>query len=221
MPSRTEELTLDTGAAEVPARFAAPADPWATIVVAHGAGAGMDHPWLAGFADAMVDAGVATLRFDFPYRAAGRRFPDRPPAAIATWRAALDAARARAGETPVWASGKSYGGRMASMAVADGADAAGLVFLGYPLHPPGKPEQLRDAHLYGITVPMLFLQGTNDPFAKPVEQLDDVVRRIGANAVLEWVEGGGHSFEVAGRKRSQAELGASVAPPVAAFLRGR
>ena len=134
-------------------------------------------------------------------------------------RAALEAARARAEGTPVWASGKSYGGRMASMAVAEGADAAGLVFLGYPLHPPGKPEQLRDAHLYDLTVPMLFLQGTNDPFAKPVEQLEDVVRRIGPNAVLEWIDGGGHSFEVAGRKRTQAELGASAAPSVMDFLR--
>ncbi|BDZ64025.1 alpha/beta hydrolase family protein [Agromyces mangrovi Wang et al. 2018] len=219
MPHAPEDLTLDTGAAEVPAIFATPDDPWATLVIAHGAGAGMGHPWLAGFSDAMVDAGLATLRFDFPYRAAGRRFPDRPPAAIATWRAALDAARARAEGTPVWASGKSYGGRMASMAVAEGADAAGLVFLGYPLHPPGKPEQLRDAHLYDLTVPMLFLQGTNDPFAKPVEQLEDVVRRIGPNAVLEWIDGGGHSFEVAGRKRTQAELGASAAPSVAEFLR--
>ncbi len=219
MPHAPEALTLDTGTAEVPATFATPGDPWATLVIAHGAGAGMGHPWLAGFSDALVDAGLATLRFDFPYRAAGRRFPDRPPAAIATWRAALDAARTRARGTPVWASGKSYGGRMASMAVAEGADAAGLVFLGYPLHPPGKPEQLRDAHLYDLALPMLFVQGTNDPFAKPVEQLEDVVRRIGPNAVLEWIDGGGHSFEVAGRKRTQAELGASAAPAVVEFLR--
>ncbi|WP_353807523.1 alpha/beta hydrolase family protein [Agromyces sp. SYSU T00194] len=219
MTGWTEDVRIAVDDAWVPGAFTGPADPTALLVVAHGAGAGMEHPWLTGFCGAVAEAGVATLRFDFPYRVAGRRFPDRPPVAIATWRAVLDAARERAGALPVWASGKSYGGRMASMAVAEGADASGLVFLGYPLHPPGRPERLRDAHLYGITAPMLFLQGDNDPFAKPVEQLEDVVRRIGPNARLEWVPGGGHSFEVAGRRRSQAELGASVAPAVAAFLR--
>ena len=125
-----------------------------TIVVAHGAGAGMDHPFMVGFSRAMNDLGVATLRFNFPYMDAGRRSPDRQPVAVATWRAAFDAAVARApvGE-PVWASGKSFGGRMASVAVAEGMPAAGLVFLGYPLHPPGKPERVRDEHLYAIDGP--------------------------------------------------------------------
>ena len=120
----------------------------------------------------MHDHGFATLRFNFPYREAKRRFPDRPPVAIATWRAVMAAAAERAAaagspDEPIWASGKSFGGRMASMAVADGMAAAGLVYLGYPLHPPGRPEKARDEHLPGITVPMLFLQGRNDPFATP------------------------------------------------------
>ena len=175
---------------------------------------------MSGFTRAMHAEGFATLRFNFPYREAKRRFPDRPPVAIATWRAVADAARvqARDGE-PVWASGKSFGGRMASMAVADGMDVAGLVFLGYPLHPPGKPEKARDEHFASLSgVPMLFLQGRNDPFAIPNEQLDALVRRVGPSAVLDWVDDANHSFEVKGAKRPAGEVGASLAPRVAAFV---
>ena len=118
----------------------------------------------------------------------------------------------------MWAAGKSFGGRMASMAVAEGMRATGLVYLGYPLHPPGKPEKLRDEHLYGLKLPMLFLQGTRDTFATP-ELLEGVVARIGQAAILEWCEGGDHSFAVAGKKRSAEEVGASLASPVAAFMR--
>lgn len=107
---------------------------------------------------------------------------------------------------------------MASMAVAEGMPAAGLVFLGYPLHPPGKPDKVRDEHLYGLTLPMLFLQGTRDPFASP-ELLEAVVARIGPAATLQWREGGDHSFDVAGLKRSADDVGASLAGPAAAFLR--
>lgn len=222
--SAEESITIDVDGTAVSGVYARPDDAAATIVVAHGAGAGMEHPFMSGFTRAMNASGFATLRFNFPYREAGRRFPDRPPVAIATWRAVTDAAAARAtaagsaGES-VWASGKSFGGRMASMAVAEGMPAAGLVFLGYPLHPPGKPEKARDEHLPGITVPMLFLQGRNDPFAIPNEQLDDVVRRIGPNATLDWIEDANHSFEVKGAKRPAAEIGAGLATRVAAFLR--
>ena len=222
--SAEESITIDVDGTPVSGVYARPDDAAATIVVAHGAGAGMEHPFMSGFTRAMNSLGFATLRFNFPYREAGRRFPDRPPVAIATWRAVTDAATARAAaagspDEPIWASGKSFGGRMASMAVADGMPAAGLVFLGYPLHPPGKPEKARDEHLPGITVPMLFLQGRNDPFAIPNEQLDDVVRRIGPNATLDWIEEANHSFEVKGAKRPAAEVGAGLAPRVAAFLR--
>jgi hypothetical protein len=178
----------------------------------------MEHPFMSGFTRALNDDGVATLRFNFPYREAGRKFPDRPPAAIAAWRAAMDAARSRSEGEPLWAAGKSFGGRMASMAVAEGMPASGLVYLGYPLHPPGKPEKLRDEHLYGLELPMLFLQGTRDTFATP-ELLEGVVSRVGPNATLHWCEGGDHSFAVAGHKRGAAEIGASLAPAAAAFLR--
>ena len=210
-------VTISVGESSLSGAYARPEDPAATLVVAHGAGAGMEHPFLAGFSRALNELGIATLRFNFPYREAGRKFPDRPPAAIAAWRAAMAQAAARSGGEPVWAGGKSFGGRMASMAVAEGMPAAGLVYLGYPLHPPGKPEKVRDEHLYGLALPMLFLQGTRDPFATP-ELLEAVVARIGPSASLEWVDGGGHTFEVKGIKRSPEEIGASLAGPAAAFI---
>ncbi|GAA1058457.1 alpha/beta hydrolase [Agromyces luteolus] len=213
-------IDVGEGIGEVPATLRRPDGATATVVVAHGAGAGMGHPFITGFCRALGDLGVATLRFDFPYRAAGRRFPDRPPVAIATWRAVMDAARAEAaGGEPVWASGKSFGGRMASMAVAEGMDAAGLVFLGYPLHPPGRPEKSRGEHFPQLAgVPMLVLQGRNDPFAIPNEQLDALVAPLAPSAVLDWIEGANHSFEVKGAKRPAAEIGAGLAPRVAEFI---
>lgn len=217
MAATEEQLSIDVDGSAVTGIYARQARAVATLVVAHGAGAGMEHPFLRGFTAALNDAGIATLRFNFPYREAGRKFPDRPPAAVAAWRAAMDAAAARSEGEPLWAAGKSFGGRMASMAVAEGMPAAGLIYLGYPLHPPGKPEKLRDEHLYGITVPMLFLQGTRDTFATPV-LLESVVARIGFGAVLQWVEGGDHSFAVAGRKQSAEETGAGLAPAAAGFI---
>ncbi|GAB2744573.1 alpha/beta hydrolase family protein [Arthrobacter bambusae] len=211
-------VTIDVDGAPISGIYARPDKPVATLVLAHGAGAGMEHPFLGGLAQALNDDGVATLRFNFPYREAGKRFPDRPPAAIAAWRAVMAEAASRSEGEPLWAAGKSFGGRMASMAVAEGMPAAGLVYLGYPLHPPGKPEKLRDEHLYGLTLPMLFLQGTRDTFATP-ELLEDVVARIGPSAIIEWWEGGDHSFARVGVKKSAGEVGASLAAPVSAFLR--
>ncbi|MGJ9404206.1 alpha/beta hydrolase family protein [Arthrobacter sp. KK5.5] len=220
MRPHREEFALDIDGTPVSAAYARPRNPSASVVVAHGAGAGMEHPFLTGFTEALNDGGVATLRFNFPYREAGRSFPDRPPLAIAAWREAMDAAVSRAENEHVWAAGKSFGGRMASMAVAEGMPAAGLVFLGYPLHAPGKPEKPRDAHLYGLALPMLFLQGTRDTFAQP-EELDPVAERIGANATVEWTEGGDHSFVVRGNKRTQEDIGASLAKPVMRFMAAR
>lgn len=218
MPNTETPITITVGESDISALHIRPDSPFATLVVAHGAGAGMEHPFLQGFAKAMADEGVATLRFNFPYREAGRRFPDRPPLAIATWRAVMDKAAELGEGEPLWAAGKSFGGRMASMAVAEGMHASGLVYLGYPLHAPGKPEKLRDEHLYGVTTPMLFLQGTRDTFATP-ELLESVVEKIGPTASLQWSEGGDHSFAVKGVKRGASETGASLAPAVAAFLR--
>jgi uncharacterized protein len=219
MAEPEEALAIDTAKGPVSGRYARPPRPFATIVVAHGAGAGMDHPFIAGFARACVDEGLASLRFNFPYLEAGRRSPDPERVLRDAWREAFAAAEARAEGDPVWASGKSLGGRIASMAVADGqVPAAGLVFLGYPLHPPGKPERIRDEHLYRIEVPMLFLQGTADPFAS-TELLGGVLAKLGSRAKLVPFEGAGHSFEVRGRKRDPREVGASLAPIVGDFIR--
>ncbi len=220
MKANDSPVTIQVGDVSVSAAYARPENPAATLVVAHGAGAGMDHPFLQGFTGALNDDGVATLRFNFPYREAGRKFPDRPPTAIAAWRAAMDTAASLGHGELLWAAGKSFGGRMASMAVAEGMAAAGLIYLGYPLHPPGKPEKLRDEHLYGLTLPMLFLQGTRDTFAT-AGLLEAVAGRIGPAAEIQWLDDGDHSFAVRGRRLGAAEVGASLAAPVAAFMRAR
>lgn len=219
-----EDIRIEVGEGTVSGTLVRPVNAVATVIVAPGAGSSFDHPFLVGFTRALNEAGLNTLRFNFPYREAGRRFPDRAPLAIAAWRAAMTAATEACPGTPVWAGGKSFGGRMASLAAADGMPAAGLVFLGYPLHPPGKPEALRDAHLYGLELPMLFLQGTRDPFASPAE-LTPVVERISAGSTapstVQWIDGANHSFEVRGATRLAAEIGVALAPRVAEFVRGR
>ncbi|HXF71636.1 MAG TPA: alpha/beta family hydrolase [Actinomycetota bacterium] len=202
----------------VSAAWASPAGAVAALVLAPGAGAPMDHPFLVGFARGMNEAGVGTLRFNFPYAEEGRRSPDPPGVLMAAWRAAFEAARERFPGLPVLAGGKSLGGRIASMCVAEGMAAAGLVFLGYPLHPPGRPERLRDEHLDGIRVPMLFLQGTRDPFARP-ELLAAVLERLGGRASHVAVEGGDHSFRVRGVRADDGEIGASLAALAAPFVR--
>jgi len=219
MATPEQPLHLETVKGPVSAVYGRPRSPVATIVVAHGAGAGMEHPFLVGFTRACNEEGIATLRFNFPYIESGRRSPDTEAVLRDAWRAAFEAASARAKAEPVWASGKSLGGRIASMAASDGQiHPAGLVFLGYPLHPPGKPERIRDEHLGRVDAPMLFLQGTSDPFATPA-LLQKVVERLGDRATLVAFEGGGHSFEVRGTKRDPREIGASLAGPAAAFIR--
>lgn len=189
-----------------------------TVVVAHGAGTGKDHPFLQGYADALGALGFSTLRFNFPYVEQGRRMPGPATHAIATWKAVVAFARAQDPQAAVWATGKSYGGRMASMAVAEGLVVDGLAYLGYPLHAPGKPEKPRAEHLADIAVPQLFVEGTNDPFIQPLAQFDDVVATC-QNARVVWIDGGGHTFEVKGRKLPASEIGASLAPIVAEFAR--
>jgi uncharacterized protein len=210
--------TLGESRSAVSAAWLAPPDAIAWLVLAHGAGAGMDHPFMTGFGRAMAGEGIATARFNFHYMNAGRRSPDAEPALRAAWTEAFDGVRALAGGLPVLVGGKSLGGRIASMCVADGMPAAGLVFLGYPLHPPGKTDRLRADHLSRIEVPMLFLHGTGDAFAKP-DLLARVVRDLGDRATLEQIEGGDHSFNVRGAKRDPGDVGASLAPAAAAFVR--
>jgi predicted alpha/beta-hydrolase family hydrolase len=194
-----------------------PGDAFAAVVIAHGAGLGMDHPFMTGFARRISDLGVASVRFNFPYMQRGRRSPDPEARLRATWLAVFEDARRRLDSLPAFASGKSLGGRIASMCVADGMPAVGLVFLGYPLHPPGKPERVRDEHLYRITVPILFLEGTADPFAQPAI-LKAVLDRLGDLAELRSIDGGDHSFNVRGQKRDPADVGAALADMALPFV---
>jgi uncharacterized protein len=190
----------------------------AVLVLAHGAGSGMRSPFMAGFAEEIGRLDVATLRFEFPYMQAGRRAPDRPQVLLDAWTEAFGEGDVGAKGRPVFAGGKSMGGRIASMAAAEGMAAAGLVFLGYPLHPPGRPDKIRDAHLDAVPVPMLFLQGSRDTFARP-DLLAGVIARLGARAEYVEVAGANHSFRVPGGPRDAAVIGASLAQPAAAFIR--
>ena len=219
-------VPLPAGSVDVSAAYGVPSagsssDRAPTVVIAHGAGAGMDHPFLLGFAAALQDAGLRTLRFTFPYLEAGRRMPGPAAHAMLTWRAVVAAARER-GSGSVYACGKSYGGRMASMAAAEepGLDVEGLAYLGYPLHPPGRPDKPRVEHLPAVRQHQLFVEGTNDPFIQPLAQLEEAVASC-RNATIAWIEGGGHSFEVKGLKRSPAAVGAALAPVVSDFVRER
>lgn len=169
--------------------------PSAAIVLAHGAGAGQKHPWMQRVARGLEARGVEVVTFDFPYMTAGKHVPDKGPvleaAFVDQWARATGGRRGR----PWFAGGKSMGGRMSSQVAAKGGfDPAplGLVFFGYPLHPPGKPDQRRDKHLPSITVPMLFLHGARDGFGSPDEMQTLVAGLPGAS--LELIEGGDHSL---------------------------
>jgi uncharacterized protein len=170
--------------------------PVGVAAIAHGAGADMRHPFMTGLAEGLTAGGFSVLRFNFPYMDAGRRRPDPPPVLLETWDAALLEAVRRAGGLPVVAGGKSMGGRIVSMlAAARGREfpATALAFFGYPLHPPGKPDLLRDAHLPQVRIPMLFLQGSNDALAR-LDLIEALVKRLHPLADLHVVEGGDHSF---------------------------
>ena len=169
------------------------------MLLAPGAGADMHTAALTVVADALADARVPSLRFDFPYRRAGRRSPDRPPVLLAAVReaAAELASRTRLSPGRLVLGGRSMGGRICSMAVADDADplpALGLALLGYPLHPPGKPDQLRVEHFPRITVPVLFVSGTRDAFAAPAE-LERHAENVKGPVTFSWLETADHGFK--------------------------
>jgi predicted alpha/beta-hydrolase family hydrolase len=169
----------------------------ACYVMAHGAGAGMAHPFLAALANSLVERGIATLRYQFPYMEHGSKRPDPPAVAQAAVRAAVAEASRRVPNLPLFAGGKSFGGRMTSQAQAASPlpGVRGLVFLGFPLHPAGKPATERAAHLFGVQIPMLFLQGTRDGLAD-LPLLEAVTGELGARATLRLFQGADHSFHV-------------------------
>ncbi|HJR35798.1 MAG TPA: alpha/beta family hydrolase [Gemmatimonadales bacterium] len=202
-----------------------PPDPRFGYVLAHGAGAGMRHPFLEAMAQGLFERGVATLRYEFAYMEQHKSRPDPPAVAAARVREAVERAAGEWPGLPLVAGGKSFGGRMTSTAQAERTlpGVRGLAFLGFPLHPPGKPSVTRAEHLYQVQVPMLFLQGTRDEFAK-LELITQVCEQLGPNATLHLIDEGDHSFKVpkrAGRTPEQvmaaladriAEFGRSLAP---------
>lgn len=198
-----------------------PPDAWLLYVLAHGAGGGMRHKFLESISAALAGRGVATMRYQFPYMEAGLKRPDSPRVAEATVEAAARRASELAPGLPIIAGGKSFGGRMTSGAAAGGLlpGVKGLVFLGFPLHPPGQPGTSRAEHLAQVDVPMLFLQGTRDAFAK-LDLLRPVCRGLEPRTTLHLIEGGDHSFRVPKSSgRTPAEVLDELADALAGWAR--
>jgi predicted alpha/beta-hydrolase family hydrolase len=177
------------------------------LALAHGAGAGMRHPFMEDVTLRLAERGVATLRYQFPYMEQGRKRPDPPAVLRATVRAAVEAAAEAAGKMPLLAGGKSMGGRMTSLAASASPlpQVRGLVFFGFPLHAAGKPSSERGAHLADVGVPMLFLQGTRDRLAE-LDLLRPLCNRLGRRSTLKVVDQADHSFHVP--RRSGIDQGA-------------
>ena len=216
-----QPLTITVSdSSKVSALLLCPADARAAYVFAHGAGAGMTHPSMAAIADGLAARGIATLRYQFPYMENGSKRPDPPAVAQAAVRAAVAETARRCGDLPLFAGGKSFGGRMTSQAQAKTplAGVRGLAFLGFPLHPAGKPSNERAEHLSDVKVPMLFLQGTRDALAE-VDLLQPVVKCLGAGATLHLVKEADHSFHVLKRSgRNDTEVLSEVLDAFAAWV---
>jgi len=214
-------ITFDTGTqrGRVSGLLEKPEGAWALYVLAHGAGAGMRHPFMEGISGALVERGIATLRYQFPYMETRLRRPDPPDVAVATVRRAIATARLAAPTLPVLAGGKSFGGRMTSHAAVgttlDGV--VGIVFLGFPLHPAGKPGVGRADHLARVHLPMLFLQGTRDSLAD-LGLITQVCERLGKRATLSVIDGVDHAFHVRGRRLDDTVL-AGLADTIVSWTR--
>jgi predicted alpha/beta-hydrolase family hydrolase len=164
------------------------------VILAHGAGQGIDSPFMKFFHEALPKRGLLSVQFNFDYMQQGRKIPDPQPKMQALYRQVVGEVAETHRPKTIVIGGKSMGGRVASYIAADTDGVKGLVFLGYPLHPPGRQDKLRDEHLYGIELPMLFLSGTKDTFAeRPL--LEKVVDRLGSRATLVWTERGDHSLK--------------------------
>jgi uncharacterized protein len=197
----SQELTIETGkSGPVSALLLRPEAPRACFVFAHGAGAGMTHSFMEAFASGLCERGIASLRYQFPYMEKGSKRPDPPAVAHATVRAAAARAAEMFPGLAMIAGGKSFGGRMTSQAQAAAPLAAvrGLAFVGFPLHPAGKPSTDRADHLAKVDLPMLFLQGTRDTLAE-VTLIEPVAQQLGSRATLHLVDGADHSFHVLAR----------------------
>ncbi len=198
----------------------APREARACYVMAHGAGAGMAHPFMAAMANELAERGIATLRYQFPYMEQGSKRPDTPKLAQATIRAAAAEAARRVPELALFAGGKSFGGRMTSQAQAASplAGVRGLVFLGFPLHPAGRPSDERAKHLFAVQIPMLFMQGTRDQLAD-LQLVQTLVGQLGTRATLKLFPEADHSFHVPARSgRSDADIRAKMADALADWI---
>jgi predicted alpha/beta-hydrolase family hydrolase len=196
-----DPLTFEVqGGPRVSARLELPAGARACYVLAHGAGAGMEHPFMSATAAELGALGIATLRYQFPYMERRSRRPDPPPVCHATVRAAVAAAARLAPGLPLLAGGRSFGGRMTSQAqaLAPLPGVRGLAFLGFPLHPAGRPSESRARHLFEVQIPLLFIQGTRDALAER-GLLEALVGRLGARATVSLLEEADHSFHVPAR----------------------
>jgi predicted alpha/beta-hydrolase family hydrolase len=220
-PSQAQPVTIAIGeAVRVSGLLQVPDAARACCVLAHGAGAGMAHPFMAAMAAELSERRIATLRYQFPYMERGLKRPDPPKVAHAAVRAAVAQAARRLPDLPLVAGGKSFGGRMTSQAQA-AAPLPGiraLVFLGFPLHPAGQPSSDRGRHLFDVQVPMLFLQGTHDKLAVP-DQVASLCQALGARATLRLFAGADHSFHVPESSgRSGREVLGEVADSLAAWI---
>jgi hypothetical protein len=196
---KAKEIRFEAGekAGEVSGLMLRPTDATALLVLAHGAGAGMRHKFMEEISHKLAELGVATLRYQFPYMEKGIKRPDPEKALTAAARSAVNAASDYAAGLPLFAGGKSMGGRMTSLAAAKEAleGVRGLIFFGFPLHAAGKPSAERGKHLFDVSVPMLFLQGSRDALAD-LKLIEPLCRRLGKRAELYVVEGGDHSFHM-------------------------
>jgi predicted alpha/beta-hydrolase family hydrolase len=192
----------------------------AALILAHGAGAGMEHPFMASVANELALLGLATLRYQFPYMENQRKRPDPPVLCHATVRAAVAAAHEQSASLPIFAGGKSFGGRMTSQAqaVTPLPGVRGIIFLGFPLHPPKQPSDERAQHLSRIKIPLLFLQGTRDTFAE-MTLLQPLIRNLGTSASLTLIEDADHSFHVPAKTgRSSAEVQSAMLNALAGWM---
>ncbi len=212
-------IVLDDGV-RVSGLLQAPPRARACYVLAHGAGAGMKHPFLAAVAAELAQRGIATLRYQFPHMERGGKRPDPPPVAHATVRAAVNTAQQLLPNMPLIAGGKSFGGRMASQAQANAPlpGVYGLAFLGFPLHPAGRPSQDRARHLFDVQIPMLFLQGTRDTLAA-LDELEPLCQTLGARATLKLFAEADHSFHVPARTgRKDADVREEMLDTLAGWI---
>ena len=209
------------GAGEVSAILVRPNAARWLLVLGHGAGAGMTHPFMGALAEELAPAGVATFRYQFPYMQERRRVPDSPAVLTATVAAAVRAAAKAAPGLPLLAGGKSMGGRITSQAAAERPldGVRGLVFFGFPLHPPKRPGTKRGEHLAKVGVPMLFLQGTRDELAD-LNLLRPITTKLGSQATLHIIEGADHSFHVLKKSgKSDAEVLGELAETTASWAK--